>query len=129
MLHEYKDGLNEYFASLGPDALIKNLTELIEFNKQDSIEMDFYGQEYLELAAEKEGMDSDEYLGHLQAANQGSRANGIDRVMDALNLDAIIAPTGSPAWKTDHANGDTFTMSKRLSIGECLSIWRLWSEK
>ena len=50
MLNEYKDGLNDYFASLGPDAAIKNLTELIEFNMNDKVEMDFYGQEYLEMA-------------------------------------------------------------------------------
>ncbi|MDA9332655.1 amidase [Saprospiraceae bacterium] len=110
MLHEYKDGLNDYFASLGPDAAIKNLTELIEFNMNDKVEMDFYGQEYLEMAAVMEGMESEDYFKHLEAANLGSRVNGIDRVMDAFNLDAIMAPSGSPAWKTDHANGDKFTL-------------------
>ena len=110
MLHEYKDGLNQYFNSLGPNASIKNLDELIAFNKSDEIEMSFYGQEYLEMAAVKEGMKSKEYLEHLEIANKGSRINGIDRVMDALDLDAIIAPTGSPAWKTNHDNGDTFTL-------------------
>lgn len=110
MLHEYKDGLNDYFASLGPVAPIKNLTDLIEYNKTDKVEMDFYGQEYLEMALSMEGMESEDYLMHLEAANQGSTVNGIDRVMDALNLDAIIAPTGSPAWKTDHTNGDSFTL-------------------
>ena len=110
MLHEYKDGLNDYFASLGVTAPIKNLSELIEYNKTDEVEMDFYGQEYLEMALAKEGMESEDYIKNLEAANRGSRINGIDRVMDSLNLDAIIAPTGSPAWKTDHANGDTFTL-------------------
>jgi len=110
MLHEYKDGLNDYFASLGPDAAIKNLTELIEFNINDKVEMDFYGQEYLEMAVVMEGMESEDYFKHLEAANLGSRVNGIDRVMDAFNLDAIMAPSGSPAWKTDHANGDKFTL-------------------
>ena len=73
--------------------------------------MSFYGQEYLEMAASKEGMKSKEYLEHLEIANKGSRINGIDRVMDALDLDAIIAPTGSPAWKTNHDKGDTFILS------------------
>jgi amidase len=39
---------------------------------------------------------------------RGSREEGIDKVMDAHQLDAIIAPTGGPAWKTDHINGDSF---------------------
>lgn len=110
MLHEYKDGLNDYFLSLGLDSPINNIDELIEFNKSDDLEMTFYKQEYLEMAAAMEGMDSDDYKKHLKAATQGSQINGIDRVMDALDLDAIIAPTGSPAWKTDHSNGDSFTL-------------------
>ena len=40
---------------------------------------------------------------------KATREDGIDRVMDANKLDAIIAPTGSPAWKTDLILGDHFT--------------------
>jgi len=39
---------------------------------------------------------------------KGSREMGIDKVMDENKLDAIMAPTGSPAWKTDLTNGDSF---------------------
>jgi len=108
MLYEYKDGLNNYFRSLGPDAKIKNLEELIAFNKKDSIEMEFYNQQYLEMAQEKEDLDSDDYKKILTDMLKGSREDGIDRVMNEHKLDAIIAPTGGPAWKTDHTNGDSF---------------------
>ena len=108
MLYEYKDGLNNYFRSLGPNAKIKNLEELIAFNKKDSIEMEFYNQQYLEMALEKEDLDSDDYKKTLADMLKGSRENGIDRVMNEHTLDAIIAPTGGPAWKTDHTNGDAF---------------------
>lgn len=108
MLYEYKDGLNKYFKSLGPDAKIKNLEELIAFNKKDSIEMEFYNQQYLEMAFEKEDLDSDDYRKTLADMLKGSREDGIDRVMNEHKLDAIIAPTGGPAWKTDHTNGDSF---------------------
>ncbi len=108
MLYEYKDGLNNYFESLGPQGKIKNLEELIAFNKQDSIEMAFYNQRYLEMAHEKEGLDSEDYKNTLASMLKGSRENGIDRVMNEHNLDAIVAPTGGPAWKTDHLNGDSF---------------------
>jgi amidase len=37
-----------------------------------------------------------------------SRKAGIDAVMDRLRLDALVAPTGSPAWVTDLVNGDHF---------------------
>ncbi|TVQ86045.1 MAG: amidase [Bacteroidetes bacterium] len=110
MLFEYKDGLNKYFASLGPDAPIKSLEELIEFNKSDSISMQHYNQAYLEMAQEKGGLDSQEYLDALAAMHKGAREEGIDKVMNEHNLDAIIAPTGSPAWKTDWVNGDSFQL-------------------
>ncbi len=108
MLYEYKDGLNKYFKSLGPEAKIKNLEALIEFNKKDSVELAFYNQRYLEMAQEKDGLDTEDYENTLAAMLKGSRENGIDSVMDEHNLDAIVAPTGGPAWKTDHLNGDSF---------------------
>ena len=111
MLFEYKDGLNKYFKSLGPDAKIKNLEELIAFNKSDSVELKHYNQRYLEMALEKEGLDSKEYRETLEMMLRGSREEGIDRVMNEYQLDAIIAPTGGPAWKTDWTNGDSFHVS------------------
>ncbi|MGD9994258.1 MAG: amidase [Salinivirgaceae bacterium] len=110
MLYEYKDGLNKYFASLGEKATIKNLDELIAFNKSDSVEMQIYNQVYLEMANEKEGLDSKAYKDLLQKMENGMRTEGIDRVMNAHQLDAIIAPTGSPAWKTDWVNGDFYQL-------------------
>ena len=111
MLFEYKDGLNNYFKSLGPDAPIKNLDELIAFNKKDTVEMEFYNQQYLEMANEKEALDSDAYKKTLAAMLRGTREDGIDKIMNEHKLDAIIAPTGSPAWKTDHVNGDFYSVS------------------
>jgi amidase len=110
MLFEYKDGLNQYFRSLGPNAKIKSLEELIAFNKTDSLSLRYFDQRYLEMAQEMKGLDSPEYLIALEGMHKGARDNGIDRVMDKHNLDAIIAPTGSPAWKTDHINGDSFQL-------------------
>jgi len=110
MLYEYKQGLNDYFKSLGENAPIKSLEDLIAFNKQDSIELQYFGQEYLEMAQEKGNLEEESYLTSLEKITQGMRADGIDKVMDELNLDAIIAPTGSPAWKTDLENGDTFVL-------------------
>lgn len=108
MLYEYKDGLNKYFASLGPNAKIKNLEELIAFNKSDSVELRYYGQEHLESAQEKGDLDSQEYKDALAKMLKGRREEGIDKVMSEHNLDAFIAPTGGPAWKSDLVNGDSF---------------------
>lgn len=108
MLYEYKDGLNKYFSSLGADAPIKSLQDLIEFNFSDSIEMRYFNQKYLEMAQEKGDLTSTEYKKALKKMLKGSREEGMDRVMDKNNLDAIIAPTGGPAWETDLINGDNY---------------------
>ncbi|HEY5589954.1 MAG TPA: amidase family protein, partial [Paludibacter sp.] len=108
MLFEYKDGLNKYFKSLGKNAPIKNLDELITFNKMDSIELRYFNQRYLEQAREKGDLNSKEYKQALDSMMKGSREDGIDKVMNEHKLDAIIAPTGSPAWKSDLTNGDSF---------------------
>jgi amidase len=108
MLYEFRDGLNKYFASLGDDAPVKNVTELIEFNKKDSIELRYFDQKILEMADKKGDLNSPDYQKALVKMLKATREDGIDRVMNDNRLDAIIAPTGSPAWKTDLVLGDHF---------------------
>lgn len=108
MLYEYKQGLNAYFASLGDTAPVKSLTELIEFNHNDALELRYYNQRYLEMAEAKTERDAESYETALKKMLDGSRRNGIDRVMDEHRLDALVAPSGTPAWKTDLINGDSF---------------------
>ncbi len=111
LLWEFKDGLNRYFASLGENAPVKNVEDLIEFNRKDSIEMLYYDQELVLEAQKKGDVSSPEFQEILAKMNRLVREEGIDRVMKEHNLDAFIAPTGSPAWKTDLVNGDSYTVS------------------
>ena len=106
--YEFKDGLNNYFQSLGSDAKIKSLAELIEFNKQDEIELLHFGQELLEMSDGRGGLEEEEYQEALSKMLKAYREDGIDRVVQELELDAIIAPSGGPAWKTDLITGDHF---------------------
>ncbi len=111
LLWEFRDGLNKYFASLGENAPVKNVGELIAFNNSDSIELRYYDQELLLEAQKKGSVESKEFLDIVGKMNRLVREEGIDRVMKENILDAFIAPTGSPAWKTDLVNGDSFTVS------------------
>ena len=108
MLYEFKDGLNKYLAGLGNAAPVKNLKELIEFNKSDPVELRYFDQKLLELAQEKGDLEEPEYKKALAAMWKAARDEGIDRLMDAHKLDALMAPTGAPAWKTDLVDGDHF---------------------
>jgi amidase len=109
LLYEFKDGLNAYFASLGPGAKVKSLEELIAFNRREAPrEMPFFGQEILEMAQKKGRLTSPAYRKALTTCRTRSRTAGIDAVMTKHRLDAIVAPTGSPAWPIDLVNGDHF---------------------
>lgn len=108
MLYEFKDGLNKYFSSLDNDIPVKSLKELIEFNKSDTIELRYFDQKLLEMAEQKGDLESTEYKKALALMTKATREEGIDKVMADANLDAIIAPTGSPAWKTDLLLGDHY---------------------
>jgi len=108
MLYEFKDGLNKYFSGLGGDAPVKNTGELIGFNKSDPVELRYFDQEILELADKKGDLSSPDYKKSLAKMLKATREGGIDSLMDSNKLDALIAPTGSPAWKTDLLLGDHY---------------------
>lgn len=108
LLYEFKDGLEKYFAGLGDKVAVKTLQDLIAFNKQDSIELRYFDQRLLEMAAEKGDLQSKEYQEALALMLKATRENGIDKVLKEHSLDALMAPTGAPAWKTDWIDGDHF---------------------
>jgi len=105
--YEFKDGINAYLASLGPNAPARTLEDLIRFNERNGArELRFFGQEEF-LRAQKKGPLTDKaYLDALAQCRRLSRAEGIDAVMDRHHLDAIVAPAGGPAGVTDLVYGD-----------------------
>ncbi len=105
--YEFKATMNAYLATLGPDAPVKTLAEIIDFNERNADrEMPHFGQERL-IASEARGPLADPlYLEAVRSIQRGAREEGIDAVMNEHSLDAIAAPTRSVAWKTDHIVGD-----------------------
>jgi amidase len=105
--YELKADLNNYLARLGPAAPVHTLKEIIDFNdRHHEEELKYFGQDIFLKAQEKGPLTETEYIDALTKNRQLSRADGIDAVMDRLQLDALVAPTGSPAWTTDLVNGD-----------------------
>ena len=112
MNYEFKACLNAYLASLGPDAPVRTLEEIIHFNREHADrEMPYFGQDRMEAAQAKGPLSEPAYIEALATCRRLSREEGIDAVMDANNLDALIAATGSPAWPIDLINGDHFSGS------------------
>ncbi len=110
LLYEFKANLNAYLASLGASAPVKSLKEVIAFNEQyKDREMPYFGQDLFIKAQAKGPLTDKAYRDALKKDQRMSRKEGIDFVMDKNKLDALITPTGGPAWPTDWVNGDHFT--------------------
>jgi amidase len=106
LLYELKADLNAYLASR-PDAGVRTLADVIAFNqKNKDKEMPYFGQDLFLKAQEKGPLTDKEYMDALAANHKLAREGGIDGVMDKFHLDAIVAPTGGPAWLTDLVDGD-----------------------
>jgi amidase len=109
LLYEFKADLNAYLRGLGPSAKVHSLAEVIAFNEREKArEMPFFGQELFVRAEKKGPLTSPAYRQALATCQSRARSLGVDAVMTRLHLDAIVAPTGSPAWPTDLLNGDHF---------------------
>ena len=106
LLYELKTDLNAYLARR-PDAPVHSLQDVIDFNERNrSREMPYFGQDLFVQAQAKGPLTEKEYADALEANHRLSRKEGIDAIMDQHKLDALIAPTASPAWLTDIVDGD-----------------------
>ncbi len=105
--YEFKHDLNAYLASLGPDAPVKTLAEVIAFNEANAdLEMPYFGQERLHDSQARGPLTDPEYLRAKATIQRATREDGIDRLVSEHNLDAIVAPTRDIPWVTDHIAGD-----------------------
>ncbi len=102
-----KDSLNRYLAT-HPKAPVRNLAELIRFNREHAAEvMPYFQQEFLELSEEMGDLTDPRYRDVADECRRLSRTEGIDRALATYQLDALIAPTeGSPPFVIDPVVGD-----------------------
>src|SRR5688572_4167595 len=94
LLYEFKADLNAYLASLGPNARVKSLADIIAFNEREKAkEMPWFGQELMIMAQKKGPLTEKKYRDALARNLRMSRTEGIDAVMNKHRLDALVAPT------------------------------------
>lgn len=109
LLYEFKPDLEAYLSGYAPHAPVRNMADVIAFNEKNAArEMPWFAQEHLVASQAKAGLDSKEYRDALANNLRYSRDEGIDQVMREHRLDALVAPTGGPAWITDYINGDHY---------------------
>jgi amidase len=110
LLYEFKADLNKYLMALGPASPVRTLKDVIAFNNAHAAdELKYFGQEIMTMAEKKGPLTEAKYRAALAKNHRLSRTQGIDAVMAKYRLDALVAPTGGPAWLTDLVNGDSGT--------------------
>ena len=107
MEYEFKAGLNAYLATRTSGSVPKDLDAIIRFNQQnaDSV-MPHFAQEIHLRAQARGNLDDDAYLSARAASLELAGAKGIDLSLRTHGLDALIAPTSTPAWLIDWIGGD-----------------------
>lgn len=106
MQTEFKHGIAAYLATrVVVDAALaqpRSLADLIAFNEAHAEqELALFGQEQFERSQESGPLDGEVYLEALAAGQRLAGVAGLDAVLDGHGLDALIAPTGGPAWPLD----------------------------
>lgn len=105
--YEFKVDIERYLAEWAPTATVRNLDDLIAFNRREAArEMPYFGQETFEAAARKGPLTSPEYVELRERLQRLTRAEGIDAVMNQHRLDALVAPSTTPARPIDLVGGD-----------------------
>ncbi len=107
LIWEFKRDLNAYLATR-TGVPVHNLADVIAFNEAHADqELQWFGQEFM-LLAEQEVFSQQEYEDALERGPRLAGPEGIDAALAEFDVEALVAPTGSPAWTTDLVNGDHF---------------------
>jgi amidase len=121
LLFDFKFDVQKYFATrVGVPMAGKTLADAIAFNTAHAAEeMPYFFQEVFEFAQALDtsgpnpgdnpqplfkGLTYNQAL----AIDHNAGVNGIDAALGQFNLDAVVAPTDSPAWTTDLLLSDHF---------------------
>ena len=108
LLYEFKADLNKYLGALPASARVHSLADVVKFNRDHAREeMPYFQQELMERAEKKGPLTEKAYLDARANCVRLSRAEGIDAVLAQHKVDAIVAPTCTPAILTDFVLGDT----------------------
>ena len=97
LLHDFKEDLNVYLAGTPEMVKVRTLADLIEFSKTDPRESMHAVDLFEDSQATEGGRQNPEYIKTLEEAKRLTQKEGIDRLLNEHNLDALVSVTSSPA--------------------------------
>jgi len=108
--YEFKDGLNTYLASTSAEQVnTRTLQQLIEFNLENKdIELGLFDQSIFIASQAMDTIESDDYKTALETVQKATQEDGIDALLQANNVQVLIAPSGVVVPRVDSINGDVW---------------------
>ena len=104
---EFKADLNKYLKTVDGTVPVHSLEDVIRFNEDNSHKvMPYFGQEHMVMAQEKGSLRDRKYRDALARNLRLTRKEGIDAALRKHKLNALIVPSGVPAWLIDLVDGD-----------------------
>lgn len=107
LLYEFQQQLNEYLKTLPGEAGSLTLNKLITYNETSDTELSLFDQSIFIKAANLT-LTEEDYQQRQARIQRAAREDGIDKLLAAHSLDALIGISVGPAWKIDEINGDAF---------------------
>ena len=106
--YEFKADLNKYLKSVNGAVPVHSMEDVIKFNEENSHKvMPYFGQEHMLAAQEKKSLRDKKYRDALSKNLRLTRKEGIDAALRKHKLDALVVPSGGPAWLIDLVDGDS----------------------
>lgn len=106
LLYDFKHDIAQYLATR-KQLTVHTLADLIDFNKAHAkAEMPWFGQELFLMAQKKGPLTDKAYTDALARGKRRAGPEGIDAALKADKLDALLAPSWGPAFRTDLVLGD-----------------------
>ena len=97
LLYEFRTDLNKYLTARG--AKYKTLDDLIKFNDENKDkELPKFGQELFLQSRDKGELSDKAYIDARAKMTKATREEGIDALITANRLDALVAPTSGATW-------------------------------
>ncbi|MBB6627153.1 amidase [Nocardioides sp. KIGAM211] len=107
LLAEFRSGVAEYLATRS--GVPRTLREVVDFNTRHAdTELAHFGQSLFEKALSGVRDGSAEYVDARSRGIAATRVGGIDKVLRAYDLDALVTPSYAPASPIDLVNAESF---------------------
>lgn len=123
LIHEIVEDMAKYLQGRSGDG-VQTLSEVVEFNKANAHELEFFGQEYFELAIASGGRNSK----YRQARERNLRWATREVLMPAFEgVDVLVGVPYATAWQSTLGHGDDYSSASWMTQAPAIAGWPIAS--